>query len=180
MLEIWTVTCKSMKSESVSEVAQSCPTLCDPMDYSLPGSSVSGIFQARILEWVAIPFSRRSARPRDWTRVSRTVGRRFTIWATREVEHSLRSYTKINPKWLKDLNIIQHTIKLLEENTGKTFSDVNLTNVFFGQSPKAKEIKVKINKRDLIKLKSFCIAKENINKQKTGRKYLQTMWLTRT
>ena len=51
---------------------------------------------------------------------------------------------EINPKWLKDLNIIQHTIKLLEENIGKTFSDVNLTNVFFGESPKAKEIKVKI------------------------------------
>ena len=53
-----------------SEVAQSCPTLCDPMDCSLPGSSVHGIFQARRLEWVAISFSRRSSRPRDWTRVS--------------------------------------------------------------------------------------------------------------
>ena len=51
--------------ESESEVAQSCPTLCDPMDCSLPGSSVHGIFQARILEWVAISFSRRSSRPRD-------------------------------------------------------------------------------------------------------------------
>ena len=51
--------------ESESEVAQSCPTLCDPMDYSLPGSSVHGIFQARILEWVAISFSRRSSQPRD-------------------------------------------------------------------------------------------------------------------
>ena len=68
-----------------SEAAQSCPTLCDPMDYSLPVSSVHGIFQARILEWVAIPFSRRFPQPRDWTRVSRTVGRCFTIWATREV-----------------------------------------------------------------------------------------------
>ena len=54
------------------------------MDCSLPGSSVHGIFQARILEWVAISFSRRSSRPRDWTRVSHIVGRRFTIWATRE------------------------------------------------------------------------------------------------
>ena len=59
--------------------------LCDPMDYSLPGFSVHGIFQARILEWVAISFSRRSSRPRDWTCVSRIVGRCFTIWATREV-----------------------------------------------------------------------------------------------
>ena len=67
-----------------SEVAQSCPTLCNPMDCSLPGSSVHGIFQARILEWVAISFSRRSSRPRDRTQVSRIVGRRFTVWVTRE------------------------------------------------------------------------------------------------
>ena len=54
-----------LESESESEVAQSCLTLCNPMDYSLPGSSVCGIFQARILEWVAIAFSRRSSQPRD-------------------------------------------------------------------------------------------------------------------
>ena len=68
-----------------SEVAQSCPTLCGPMDCSLPGSSVSGVLQAGILEWVAIPFSRRSSQPRDRTWVFRIAGRRFTIWATREV-----------------------------------------------------------------------------------------------
>ena len=67
-----------------NEVTQSCLTLCDPMDCSLPGSSVYGIFQARILEWVFISFSR-SSWPRDWTRVSHIVGRRFTNWATREV-----------------------------------------------------------------------------------------------
>ena len=66
-----------------SEVAQSYLTLCDPMDCSLPGSTIHGIFQARILEWVAIPFSRRSSQPRDWTQVSHIVGRRFTICATR-------------------------------------------------------------------------------------------------
>jgi len=71
------------QSESESEVAQSqCPTLCDPMDCSLPGSSVYGIFQARVLEWVAISFSRASSQPRDQTRVSRTADRCFTIWAT--------------------------------------------------------------------------------------------------
>ena len=59
--------------------------LCDPMDCSLPGSSVPGILQAGILEWVAISFSRRSSQPRDRTWVSRIAGRRFTIWATREV-----------------------------------------------------------------------------------------------
>ena len=67
-----------------SEVAQSCLTLCDPMDYSPPGSSVHGISQARILEWVAISFSRGSSQSRDQTRVSHIAGRRFTIWATRE------------------------------------------------------------------------------------------------
>ena len=59
--------------------------LCNTMDCSLPGSSIHGIFQVRILEWGAISFSRRSSRPRDWTWVSRIVGRHFTIWATREV-----------------------------------------------------------------------------------------------
>ena len=72
-------------SNERKKVAQLCPTLCDPMDCSLPGSSIHGIFQTRILEWVAISFSRGSPRPRDWTRVSRIVGRRFAIWATREV-----------------------------------------------------------------------------------------------
>ena len=71
--------------ESESEVAQSCPTLCDPMDCSLPGSSVHGIFQAIVLEWIAISFSRGSSQPRDWTQISRIVDRCFTIWATREV-----------------------------------------------------------------------------------------------
>ena len=65
-------------------VAQSCPTLWDPMDYSLPGSPVHGILQARILEWVAIPFSRGSSWPRDQTWVSWTTGRFFTVWATRK------------------------------------------------------------------------------------------------
>ena len=61
------------------EVTQSCPTLWDPMGCSLPGSSVHGILQARILEWVAISFSRGSSRPRDRTQVSRIGGRRFNL-----------------------------------------------------------------------------------------------------
>ena len=76
-----------------------------------------------------------------------------------KLEHAFIPCTKINSKWLKDLNIRQDTIKLLEENIGKTFSDVNLMSIFSGQSPKAK-IKAKINQWDLIKLTSFCIAKE--------------------
>ena len=59
-------------------VAQSCPTLCNPVDCILPGSSVHGILQARILEWVTIPFSRRSSKPRDWTWVSSIAGTFFT------------------------------------------------------------------------------------------------------
>ena len=67
-----------------SEVAQSCPTLWDPVDCSPPGSSVHGILQARILEQIAISFSRRSSQPRDQTQVSCIAGRRFILWATRE------------------------------------------------------------------------------------------------
>ena len=65
--------------EVESEVAQSCPTLCNPMDCSLPGSSIHGILQARVLDWVAISFSRGSSQPRDRTWVSRIVGRCFML-----------------------------------------------------------------------------------------------------
>ena len=78
--ESWTI----KKAEIESEVAQSCPTLCDPMDCSPEGSSVHGVLQARILEWVAISFSRGSSRPRDWTQVACIAGRRFNLWTTRE------------------------------------------------------------------------------------------------
>ena len=74
--------------------------------------------------------------------------------------------TKINSKWLKDLNIRQDTIQLLEENIGKTFSDVNLTNVFSGQSSKATEIRAEINQWDSIKLTSFGTEKETKKKKK--------------
>ena len=76
--------------KNVCEVAQKCLTLCNPMDCSLPGSSVHGIFQARILESVAISFSRGSSRPRDWTWLSHTAGRLITIWA---IGKPLRIYT---------------------------------------------------------------------------------------
>ena len=79
-----------------------------------------------------------------------------------KLEHTLTLCMKINSKWLKDLNIRQDIINLLEENIGKTFSDINLTNVFSGQSAKATEIKPKINQWDLIKLTRFCTAKETI------------------
>ena len=72
------------KWKSESEVAQLCPTLCNPMEGSLSGSAIHGIFHARILEWAAISFSRGSSQPRDRTRVSCVADRRFTVWATRE------------------------------------------------------------------------------------------------
>ena len=69
-----------------------------------------------------------------------------------KLEHTLIPRTNINSKWIKDLNVRQDTTKVLEENIGKRFPNINLTNVFSGQSPKAKEIKAKINQWDLIKL----------------------------
>ena len=74
------------------KITQSCLTLWDPTDCSIPGSSIHGIFQARVLEWVAIPFSRGSSWPRDHTQISRIVGRAFTIWTPREVpSHCIQS-----------------------------------------------------------------------------------------
>ena len=72
-----------------------------------------------------------------------------------KLEHSLMPYSKINSTWLNDLNKRHDTIKLVEENIGKTVSDINLSNIFLDQSLKAKEIKAKINKWDLIKHKNF-------------------------
>ena len=80
-------------------VAQSCLTLCNPLDCSPPGSPVPGILQARILEWVAIPFSRGSSWPRDWTCISWTAGRFFMIWATRD--YKCKHYSLYTLKWLK-------------------------------------------------------------------------------
>ena len=81
-----------------------------------------------------------------------------------KLEHTLIPRTKINSKWHKDFNIRPDTMKILEENTGKTFSNINHTNVFLGQSNEAIEIKTKINKWNLIKLTSFCTAKKTIKK----------------
>ena len=71
------------------------PTLCDPMDCSLPGSSLHGILQARILEWVAISFSSVSSQLRDQTQVSCTAGRRFNLWATREAEKTTPNHKTV-------------------------------------------------------------------------------------
>ena len=83
-----------------------------------------------------------------------------------KLEHFLTPYTKINSKWVKDLNIRPETIRLLEENIGKTLSDINHSRILHDPPPRVMEIKAKINKWDLIKLKSLCTMKEVISKVK--------------
>ena len=83
-----------------------------------------------------------------------------------KLEHFLTPYTKINSKWITDLNVRLKTIKLLEENIGKTLSDINHSRILYDPPPRVMEIKAKISKWDLIKLKSCCTMKETISKVK--------------
>ena len=83
-----------------------------------------------------------------------------------KLKHFLTLYTKINSKWIKDLNIRTETVKLLEENMDKTLSDINHSKILYDPPPRILEIKGKINKWDLMKFKSFCTTKKTIIKVK--------------
>ena len=78
----------------------------------------------------------------------------------KKLNHQLTPYTKINSRWIKNLNISRNTIKVLEENIGRKISDIPCSNILTDTSLKARDIKERINKWDLIKIKSFCMAKE--------------------
>ena len=111
------------------------------------------------------------------------LGNLDTTCRRMKLEHSITPYTKINLKWIKDLNVRPGTTKLLEENAGRILFDINHSDIFLVPSPTVKETKAKIDKWGLIKFKSFCTAKGTINKTKNNlwndRKYLQMMWPTR-
>ena len=83
-----------------------------------------------------------------------------------KLEHFLTPSTKINSKWIKDLNVRPETVKLLEENRGKTLNDINQSKILYDSPLRVTKIKAKVNKWDLIKLKSFCTAKETISRMK--------------
>ena len=89
-----------------------------------------------------------------------------TICKRMKLEHFLTPYTKVNSKWIKDINVRPETIKFLVENIGKTLSDINHSRILYDPPPRVIEIKEKINKWDLMKLKSFCTMKETISKVK--------------
>ena len=105
-----------------------------------------------------------------WSKNSLFNKKSWEIWTATckkmKLDHQLMPYMKINSRWIKDLNISHNTIKVLEDNIGRKISDLPHSNILTDMSPKARDIKERINKWDLIKIKSFCTAKENSIKMK--------------
>ena len=105
-----------------------------------------------------------------WATWAACIFWRWENWPTMckrmELEHLLTPYTKINSKWIKDLNVRSETKKLLEKNIGRTLDDRNQSKILYDPPPRVMEIKSKVNKRGLIKIKSFCTANETISKMK--------------
>ena len=87
-------------------------------------------------------------------------------WKRMKLKHFLTPYTKINSKWIKYLNVRPETVKLLEKNMSRTFDDMNQSKILYDPPPRVMEIKTKVNKWNLMKLKSFCTAKETLSKVK--------------
>ena len=102
-----------------------------------------------------------------WAAICGVAQSRTRLSNLAAAEYFLTPYTKINSKWVKDLNIRPETIQLLEENIGKTLSDINHSRILYDPLPRILEIKTKINKWDLIKIKCFCTTKETISKVKS-------------
>ena len=108
--------------------------------------------------------------------------RQSIYWSTTckgmKLEHFITPYTEINLKWIQDLNVIPETIKLLQEIIGRTLFDINHSKILYDPPPRVMEIKAKINKWDLIKLKAFCTAKETMDKSLIYKIYKQLLHST--
>ena len=135
MLHMLVCVCTYIYIYIYMKVTQSCPTLCDPMD-----CRVHGILQARILEWVAFPFSRGSSQPRDGTQLSPIAGRFFTSWATRETQEYWSGWPISSPEDLPDPGIelgspALQADSLPTELSGKTISSPDGAYIFFCDPP---------------------------------------------